>query len=352
MSDTTNLTKSQRNIYSFLYAAVYIIASVTAICAVGGIVYSPLLAPICYLVSVLGLSSLFMSAGKKWLYVLAFPAIALCAYAFKFGDLQNSLICALDCVSAVTVSACIYFLYKKGERKSVICALGSASALVFEIISVATSVAFAAVKGSMKFGTVLFNTFDEIIQSYINMYIGLLENMAKISPELYAQTPQVNTDMLYTSFTLIIALMPALIYCIYFFVTFASCTLADISNKKHGFIPDRRFANYDISEITNVIFTIFGTILIFTLLFGSELSGFTLGVLSVVIVILPHFVVFGYKRIYRICERLCGKGGAILLILVLSVAACIFALQFFLFLLAFFGTSEYRMAKFEKRLKR
>ncbi len=353
MSDKTILSKAQRNMYSLLYAVVYITASLAGAGIIGEAQSSlPLLSPICYLVAILGLSSLLMSAGKRGLYVVILPLLALCIYAFSVGTPQNAVICAIDCISAAAVSAFIYFGYRKGERKSLICALGSAVALLFELATIAASVIFSALDSGVRFGTMLFESLDGMIRSYIDLYIELMENMANISPELYTQTPSVNTDLLYSSFILIITLLPAIIYCMHFAIIFLSCSLVDASNKKRGFIPDRRFEPYDIHGVTNVVFTIFGIILIFSLLFDSELSGSALGILSIVIAILPHFVIFGYRRIYRICVRLCGKGGAILLIAILSAVACVFAFQFFLCILAFFGTSEYRMAKLEKRMKR
>lgn len=352
MSLTTNTQNKQNNSLILLYSLIYVAASLlgsTAISSALGIT-APFSLGL-YALRILGLPLLLLAGGKRTLSIGIFPVLALCIFEFFSASPVEAACTALECTSVICISYILYHGYKSEWRKSELCSVGSAIAVAFDVLTVAVTVAVSAYKKGVKFSSMLFESIDEIINSYITAYTDVFESMAEIAPELYTQTPAINTELLHSSFILVITLLPAILYCVYFAVMYVCSLFVDLSNKKHSFV-NYSFGKYEISGITYGLFTFAGILLVLSLLFDDELSGFAMGILSVVLVIFPHFVIFGYKRIFGLLSRLCGKGGAIALTIVFSGLLCLFALQIFLCILAMFGTSQYRIEKFQEKTKK
>ncbi len=354
MSKRKQISKTKSNIYAALFCCIAILISAFKIVyAILKDSYAlPALLPVSgifgTLLLFLSLLILFMFKGKKALWVTAISIVTAILAGWYFGNLLEGTLVALSFLSVGLCALLVYSGYKKGEQKSSLCAYSSFVFTIFEVLRVVILILVVALKNNVKFTTLLFSTLEEIINSYIGYYIALLENAAKLYPELYTQVPTVDSVLLYSSVATLFALIPAILYVGYFAVNFIVTTLFDRLNRKYKVLPGRKFSKYDISFIVYLLFMIFGTIYIFSMFFEYTLSPATLGVLSVVLALLPHFVILAYRRLYAFFSKLSGKFGAIIFLLIISGAGFIFFLQLYLYILAFIGTSEYRRMRIEE----
>lgn len=354
MSKRKQITKTESNIYTVLFGCIAILISAFKIVytTLQGSVELPTLLPISGIFGTFllffALLNLFMYKGKMALWITAISIITAIITGIYFENILGGTLVAISLLSVGLCACLVYSGYKKGEQKSSLCAYSSFVFTIFELLRVAALIFVTALRNNVKFTTLLFGMLEEIINSYIGYYIALLENAAKLSPELYAQTPIIDTTLLYSSMATMLALIPAILFTGYFAVNFIAATLFDKLNKKHNIISGRSFSKYDVSFIVYVLFMVFGTIYIFSMFFEYTLSPATLGVLSVVLALLPHFVILAYRRLYVFFSRLSGKFGAIVFLLIISGAGFIFFSQLYLYILAFIGTSEYRRNRIEE----
>ncbi len=342
MSDTKTVTPKKAVIPAIIFAAVYLLGCVGFFGIPDGIL------------KLFGLSLFLICTGRRGYPIVIVPTVFTAVSGYLSGSPDGTLLALISVISYAACAAVIYEGYASRKNKALICALGGFVMTCFSVISSAVSFLLAAKLAGMRFTTFIFESLDKLINAYITLYETVLENAVNALPEVYAaqaQLPEIDTEAMYSSLTLIITLLPAIMYCIYFALCFICASLVNRTNKKLALIPDALFGKYNVSGVTHGIFTLLGTILVFSLFFDSKLSSFTLGILSVVIAILPHFIIFAYRRLYRGFVRFCGKGGAVILLTVISGAAFFMAPFLALCILAFIGTHEYRAQRIIKIIR-
>lgn len=296
----------------------------------------------------LSLLILFMFKGQKALWITVISIVTAILAGGYFGNILEGTLTAINFLAVGLCAFTVFNGYKNSEQKSALCTYSAFVFTVFELVRIVISIFTAALQSNVKFTTMLFGTLEKIINSYIGYYTELLENAAKLSPELYAQTPSVDQSLLYSSMATLLALSPALLFVGYFAVSFITTTLIDRFNRKYRVLSGKKFLSYDISFPVYLLFMIFGTIYIFSMFFEYTLSPITCGILSVVIALLPHFVILAYRKLYAFFSKLSGKFGAVIFLLIISGAGFVFLSQLYLYILAFIGTAEYRRKRFEE----
>lgn len=342
MSETKNKMQKNKAVLAVISAVVYLVAYTGFFGALGGIV------------KLFGLSVFLLCTGRRGFTIIIIP-MALTAVTGYASDSAHAAVLELISVISYAASAAVIsqgFAAKK--NKAYICALGSFTMTVFTLMSTAIDFLIAANAASVRFTTFFFDSVEKFINSYIELYGAMMENAANSLPQIYAQTatlPEINTEALHSSLTLIITLLPAFMYCLYFALCFICASLINICNRKFNLVPGVRFGKYNVSGITHGVFTILGTILVFSLFFEAELSAFTLGVLSVLIAILPHFIIFAYRFLYKKLYRLCGKAGSVILLAIITGVCFAMAPYLTLLVLSFIGTHEYRAQRIIKIIR-
>lgn len=354
MSEKKRISKTQSNIFTVIFSFIAVFISVCRI-VVGLSTDAAVLPALMPASGILGTLLLFVSVsclitlkGKKALCVTAVSiALAIIVGGYS-GNILEGILTAMSFLAVGFCAFIVFKGYKSSEQKSTLCTYTAFVFTVFELLRIGISISITALRSNVKFTTMLFGTLEGIINSYIGYYTVLLENAAKLSPELYTQVPTIDTSLFYSSMATLLALSPAILYVGYFVISFITTTLLDRFNRKYRVLSGKKFSSYDISLPVYFLFMIFGTIYIFSMFFEYTLSGFTIGVLSVVLALFPHFVILAYHRMYIFFSKLSGKFGAIIFLLIISGAGFIFLAQIYLYVLAFIGTSEYRRKRFEE----
>ena len=348
MSRKKQISKNKAKFYTiFSYCVVTLISA----CKIAYSVpqsspYFPSLVPLSGLFGTsllfLSLLFLFMFEEKKAFRSIVLPIIAAILSGIYFENILDGTLVAISFLCVGFCSYLIYSGYKNGEQKSTLCSYSSFVFTIFELLKVVILISVTAISKNVKFTSLLFSTLEEIINSYTGYYVALLENATKLSPELYTQIPSVDQSSLYSSMATVLSLIPAILYVAYFVVNFITVTIFDRMNCRYNVIKGKKFSKYDIAFTVYLFFMIFGTVYVFSMFFEYSLSPATAGILSVVLALLPHFVILAYRRLYAFFLKFSGKTGTVVLLFILSGTGFVFLMQLYLYILAFIGTAEYR----------
>ncbi len=342
----TNKSSAGKTILTVVFTALFLICAATStIIELTG--YPPDLPGVALLsglmgkfISVVALTLIFAVSEKFAIALALLPVLSSIVCGFVQWEFFPAASAILFCVSPCLAAAAIYFVYKRGEKKSVACALGAAFMTLFDLAAPALSVLSLAISKNARFSTVLFSELDKLISTFVKASIYVMENASGVYPGNTAALP--SEEILYSSGALVVALIPAIIYCTFFMLVYFASGILDILNKKAGLVPERTFGKYTISHVTFSIFTIISTIIVFMLFFSNGMSNGMMGLLCALFSMLPHFIILGYRRLYRFLGGLAGNVGAFIITAVASAVALLFVPQIFICIIAFLGTSEYR----------
>lgn len=342
MSYTKKEIQKSKAVCAVIFAALYLVACIGIFGAPGGIV------------KLFGLSAFLLCTGKRGLPIVILPIAYTAVSGYFSGSVQGTLIALASLASYAVTSAVISGSYAAKKNKAYICALGGYIMTLFSLAATALDFLLSAKAASVRFTTFFFDAIEKFINAYTELMRTMMENAVNSLPQIYAQTvtiPEINAEAMYSSLSLVITLLPAIMYCLYFAMCFICTSLINVCNKKLSLVPGVSFGKYNISGITHGIFTVIGTIVVFSLFFEAQLSSLTLGLLSVLIAILPHFIIFAYRFLYKKLFRLCGKAGSVILLVFISGFCLTMAPYLTLLVLSFIGTYEYRTQKIIKIIR-
>lgn len=334
--------QKSKAVCAVIFAALYLVACTGVFGAPGGIL------------KLFGLSAFLLCTEKRGLPIVILPMAYAAVSGYLSGSVQGTVVALASELSYAVTAAVISGSYAAKKNKAYICALGAFIMTLFSLAATVLDFWLAAKAVSVRFTTFFFDAIEKFINAYTELMRTMVENAQNSLPQIYAQTvvvPEIDAEAVYSSLALLITLLPAIIYCLYFAMCFICTSCINICNKKFALVPGVHFGKYNISGITHGIFTVIGTIVVFSLFFEAQLSAFTLGLLSVLIAILPHFIIFAYRFLYKKLFRLCGKAGAVILLVFISGFCLAMAPYLTLLVLSFIGTHEYRAQRIIKIIR-
>lgn len=353
MTENSNRTENAGRKYMLIFAFIYTIITCADIFSyITGIynnsVSAASAAGIAVPIAIMLVYYLFLlSVGKgteKGALLILVPVsfCCICGYIFKFTPSVTDALFGV--LSPTLAAAAVYFISKRTSSVAYCCAGASFLQFLLSVLKTAITVAFTATTENISFGTVIFDSINTFINEFITLYTQALASATAIYPGVDVQTLAAGTKQLEGVLISTIALSPALICAMLFFETYVFTKIAGLAVKLFGF-EDAGFGRFTVSEVTNILFHVFAVIFMFSILFESTVSAFTTGILSVIIVLLPNYIILGIRRIFTKLSRLLSKGVCVLILLFIAFAGLMISPYLLILIVVFFGTSEYRSAK-------
>lgn len=293
--------------------------------------------------------SFLMSLGEninKGSYLIIIPVLFAVFTGYIFSNAEITLSVLLDFISASVTAAVIACCSNKRESRAFACSVAALTLFAFFLLGVFISLLILSVSNSISIGTLLFDG----ISDFIDVYIAIYNDAASTIASMYANTSEnavmlANTEYLTRQLTSIIALSPALIYSFFFFTVFVFTYIADAICKRFNIAGEYSYKQYRVSGLTNFIFTVVGIITMMSILFEENMSAFTCGALSVLITLLPHYIILGIRRIYSLFVKRFSKVASVALIVIISAFGISLSPALLILVVLFFGTTEYRVSK-------
>lgn len=353
MPTTNTPVKNTKGITPLLAVLYTVFSCVSIFVSVSGISTSTLLLSLLsgfpsMLVVMFFYYGFLMSLGEnsnKGAYLIIIPTLFALFAGYIFSNAEITLSALLDFVSASVTAAVIAYCSNKKESRAFACSAAAFTMFVFSILGSFISLLILSVSNSISIGTLLFDGISDFIDAYIAIYNDAAATISSMytgtdNPVMFA-----STEYLTRQLTSIIALSPALMYSFLFFASFIFTYIADALCKKIGITEEYSFKQYRVSSLTNLIFTIVGIITMLSILFEENMSAFTCGILSVLIILLPHYIILGIRRIFTLLKNRFSKGASVTLLLVIGAFGISLSPALLVLVVLFFGTTEYRTSK-------
>lgn len=315
--------------------------------------YSELFQIVCSLGITVLFFSLLVSLGdtaSTAIFAVLVPIIASWIISFTLhgtGDMLITNLLALSGIICSTLTAVI--IYYSGYRKGSVanaCSTASFMMLVFSVLEVFILLLIKAMVDSKSIHTVLFDSISYYISEYSRVYLELLASSPIYSSS--AIDTATLSATLEDSLTLIIALLPAILCAAYFFVVFVITRICGRFTKAIGLTEVYPFEKFMVSGLINAVFTVAGIIVLFSLLFESAISSFTCGIISVIITLLPNYLILGIRRIMGKLRRIFSVLFTAVILIVIFLAGMAISPFLLIVVITYFGISEYRHTKFDR----
>jgi len=355
ITEANNKEGNDRGKYSALLALFYTVLSCAAVIfSVSGVfaarvemtVATGIAIPfLTMLLFYLYLHSLGENANKGALAVII--PVVLCPIIGYMTESWGSVLYAVFGVISPTVAAAaVYIAGKTNGQRSSACASASFLMLVFTALETVLSLYTVSREIGVSIGTILFDSLSEYIEKVKLIYIETMNSATSmLGTQGVAMTMQ-DAEFIESMLATVIALTPALMCAINFFYVYIFTRLADRISTVFGITEKPVFGRFEITGVTNIVFNIAATVIMFSILFESGLSPFTCGVLSVLIVVLPGYLILGTRRIFGKLTRVLSKGVAAGVLILIYAAGFVMSYYLLLLIISFFGTSEYRAARY------
>jgi len=348
------LTSEKR--YNPIFSILYIILSMLSVFipASGLLASMPLLSLVCglpgLLVTMFCFYAMMISSGgnAKTGYVCFLIAMISAPVAgIVFSAPETALYSLLDLIAATLSAALIYSCSENKTNRSTVCTYCAYVFFIFSMVESAISLYLGAMSVGKTFGKFLFEGIEDLINVSVSMMLQTINDVAAASGQAIVPDPTM-PEIWTAQLTTMIALTPAIIFISFFFVMFIFTYISDVLCKKTGLSENNRFSEYEVSSIAQLIFNITGIIVMLSLLFESEMSAFTFGVLCVFLTVMPSYIILGYRRLFKLFSKDRSALFGVFLLLVVTVIGLIMLSTLFILALLMFGTSEARAAKQKK----
>ncbi len=283
------------------------------------------------------------------------PAACLLPFAagtatvfFITGKIFFSLLCGFSVFGTCLMGAVCGVLLNGGAGKAEVSSAVGAAGLFGEALFFCMTVNTQALFEKVKFSTCFLETVDKAVSGLAKeLYAGI----SAVPVDAPQGVIRISENMLYTGLAAIVVLFPACVMAFYTFFGFFLTGSVSLTAKKSGTEYPARDEEYGVGGVTSAVFSITTTIAILTLLFSGRFATFHAVVLSIVIALAPHFIILGYRRIYRLLCRVVPKAAAVIIAIVSTLFIFSLAPLILLFLLVTFGTSEYRSMRDRKAMR-
>lgn len=347
-----NGTKNYSTLTALLYAAVSctaVFSSVSGIFASStktvlgtGIVFPFLIMLLYYLY----LHALGEKANSGALLIIV-PALLCPILGYMSNDWISALYAVLGVLSPTLAATMVYLASIRSKQRSAACASASFLMLLFTMLETILPLYILSLTHKISMKTILFDTIDTYIENVKSIYFDAMNTASSLIGTEQIQLSAADTEYFENTLMTTIALSPAILCAVYFFSVFIFTKIADPVAVKLGITKERAFGKYEVSGTANTVFNITVTVIMLSILFSSGMSSFTCGVLSVLIVVLPNYLILGTRRIFGKLQRVVSTGVATIIIAVIFAVGFAISYYLLLLILSFFGTSEYRMCKYE-----
>lgn len=288
--------------------------------------------------------------GNKGALLVIPPVVFAAVVGFALSNTEVALFSIIEVLSATLTSAVLYNgAYKKALRSDV-CSHAAFVLLVFSLLEITIMLFLISSANNISMTTLLFDTTERFIKDYSAVYMELLEK-AVSSGAVGAADLAISMEYIEAEITSVIALLPAILFIVYFCFAFVFTYIADALTKRLGILPEYRFGRYEVSTTVNVLFHIFGIIVILSTFFEENVSAFSIGMLSVVLTLLPHYIILGLRRLFvMLRKRLTVLASIIVSLLIVFVGLYLFS-TILILVIVMFGTTEYRLSKHGSAVK-
>lgn len=284
----------------------------------------------------------FENAGNRGAPLVILPTLFAVIMGAVCSDSESLLYSLFEFLPASVTAYATYCFYVKKENRATVCAFGTFIMTFAELLNIFFSVLSVATANNMSFSTVLFQNIDNYISTFIKYYEAALSAYSSAGVTLGTSF---NAEMFRSLLVEIIAVMPTLMWIFNFFFVFLFTYVADFFNQRTAFIKDLKFGKYDISAVTNIIFSVFLAVSLISTFFEYGFSAFSCGILCVVLSIMPHYIILGYRKLYLRLKKPCGKAFSVVILIAVSCVAFYIATTLFLCIIIWLGSSEYRNSK-------
>lgn len=279
---------------------------------------------------------LLVTRGRAWPFPIVVFLVFDVAGVF-FMKPAAILTMSVACLLPLAVGYALYACLRENLSHAASSAAGGGVFLLAWLVRFAATVFVEAKAQGLTFSSCLFGSLRESIESVASLYAEVFA-MAGAAPE---------PDAVYAAFSVLYTLLPAFVYVFGFFLSFFILLAAERHNRRGRFLEGLSYGGYTVSGATFTVYSVCFTLTLLSLFFSSGVGKALCALLSVTLALLPHFLILGVRRIYRMLAGFMGKGAAGVLLAVVGAFLGVLFPQIFLCVVAFFGTSEYRAQQFE-----
>lgn len=284
----------------------------------------------------------FGNNGNRGVPIVILPTLFAVIMGVLCSDTESLLYSLFEFLPASVTAYATYCFYVKKENRAMVCAFGTFVMTFAELLNIFFSVLSVATANNISFSTVLFQSIDNYISTFLNYYEAALSAYSSAGANLGISF---NAEMFRAQLVEIIAVMPALMWIFNFFFVFLFTYVADFFNKRTALIKDLKFGKYNISAVTNIIFSVFLAVALISTFFEYGFSAFSCGVLCVVLAIMPHYIILGYRKLFLRLKKICGKAFSVVILIAASFIVFYIATTLSLCIIIWLGISEYRNSK-------
>ncbi len=354
MPEINNTEENNSKKYAPLLVLFYtVISCVQIFSSVGGIFQSSLSVSlatgiICPFLTMLLYYLYLHSLGKdanKGALLIIIPTLFCIFSGYWFADYLSALYALTGYLSTTLAAAVIYLVSVKSKQRSAACATASFLMLVFSVLETVIPLFAMSITRNISIDTLLFDSISSFISEVIMQYNATLSSAASMFAAPDFQLSAQDAEYLENVLVSTIAISPAILCAAYYFAIYVFTRIADRVSVRLGITNEPVFGKYEISGVTNTVFNIAAVIIMFSILFANSMSPFIYGVLSVLIVILPGYLILGIRRIYNKLARLMSRSFSILIVAAIIFGGFMISYYLLILIIAFFGTSEYRACK-------
>ncbi len=346
MPETNNMEEKRAGNTAPLFAILYSVLTLIVIfSSVGG--FSASLAGtgiVCPLLTMLFYYEYLTALGenvRQGALAVIVPTVFSVIAGFWFNDFYSAFSVMLSVLSHTLASFAVYSASKNNSR-SWACTTAAFVLLAFSLLGTVFPVIVTAVIKGVSFSTVLFDTLSAFVSDTVVQYTAALESASSMLQNTAITAQTVPAEYLESVLSSILVLSPAIMYAVFFFGIYIFTRIADFVSRVSGVSEKNSFGSFIVSPLTNRIFNISAIIVMLSLLFETEISAFTFGVLSVLILVLPNYVILGIRRIYGKLSRVMSGGAALAVLAFILLAGLALSSYLLIMIIVFFGTSEYR----------
>ncbi len=283
--------------------------------------------------------------GNKGALLIIIPTTLSVVSGYMSDNFSATLSALFAFLSPTLASAVIYCTATKKDTRATACAGASFIMFAMSALETVLAIFIAATEKGVRFGTVLFDGLSAFIDEVIMIYMETLSAAAAMYGITDISQLSQGTEYLEETLISTIATAPAVMCAVYFFVVYICTRVADYLSVTLGVYDTRKFTRFAVSRIVNTIFHVCAVIIMFSILFENKTSAFTFGIFSILIVLLPNYIILGLRRIFEKLIRVMPKGAASLIVMLILFAGFMISSYILILVIVFFGTAEYRASR-------
>ncbi len=284
--------------------------------------------------------------ARRGALLIIIPTVLCPVLGYMTGNSMSALYAIFDILSPTIAAGAVYYAFKTNGRVSSACASASFLMLISTLLETLLPLYALSLEVGISVKTLLFDSLSAYIEEVKLIYVQTINSTMSMLGEEQITAAAQSTEYLESMLVTLIALSPAIMCAINFFYVLIFTKISDRISTAFGITKKPSFGRFEVGGITNFVFNITATIIMLSILFENGMSDFTCGVLSILIAVLPNYLILGVRRIFRKLRRVLSKGVAVLIVILIIVAGFMLSYYLLLLVLSFFGTSEYRAQKY------